>query len=136
MASLLLDTCAALWLMDGSPLSAPSRRAIREAANGPDGCFVSAFTAWEVGMLVARRRIALTLDPASWFERLMGLPGFHLTEVDVDILIAATGLPAQLRDPADRIIVATARARGLVIVTRDRPILEFADTGAVAAMRC
>lgn len=136
MAGLLLDTCAAIWLMDGSAMAPPSRRAIRDAVNGPDGCFVSAFTAWEVGMLVARRRIVLALDPASWFERLMELPGFRLADVDVDTLIAATRLPNDLRDPADRIIVATARARGLTIVTRDRPILEFAGTGAVAAMRC
>lgn len=87
-------------------------------------------------MLVARRLIALTLDPASWFERLMELPGIRLAEVDVDTLIAATLLPDVLRDPADRIIVATARARGLVIVTRDRPILAFARSGEVAAIRC
>lgn len=87
-------------------------------------------------MLVARRRIVLTLDPASWFGHLMELPGFRLAEVDVDTLIAATLLPDVLRDPADRIIVATARAKGLAIVTRDRPILEFAGSGAVAAIRC
>lgn len=87
-------------------------------------------------MLVARRRIVLTLDPASWFGHLMELPGFRLAEVDVDTLIAATLLPDALRDPADRIIVATARAKGLAVVTRDRPILEFASSGAVAAIRC
>jgi PIN domain nuclease of toxin-antitoxin system len=118
------------------PLSNPSKRAIREAVNGPDGCFVSAFSAWEVGMLVARRRIVLTLDPQSWFEQLMALPGFGLAEIDGETLIAATRLPDDLRDPTDRIIVATARARGLAIVTRDRPILGFAETGAVAAIRC
>jgi PIN domain nuclease of toxin-antitoxin system len=135
VAGLLLDACAAIWLMDGRPLSSASRRAIREAVNGPDGCFVSAFTAWEVGMLVTRRRIVLALDPQSWFEHLMALPGFRIAEVDVETLIAATRLPDDLRDPADRIIVATARARGHTIVTRDRPLLGFAETGAVAAIR-
>lgn len=136
MASLLLDTCAAIWLMSGSSLTVPARRAIRTAANSDEGCYVSAITAWEIAMLSLRRRVELTMTPEAWFNALLALPGFRLAELSPSILIASASLPEPLRDPADRMIVATARANGMIIVTRDRPILEFARSGAVSALAC
>jgi PIN domain nuclease of toxin-antitoxin system len=136
MASLLLDTCAAIWLMNGSPLAPPARRAIRDAVNGDDGCFVSPITAWEIAMLAVRRRIDLTMTPEAWFDALLAQPGFRLADLSPSILIASASLSEPLRDPADRIIVATARAHGLTVVTRDRPILDFASSGAVSALKC
>jgi PIN domain nuclease of toxin-antitoxin system len=136
MASLLLDTCAAIWLMSGSPLAPPARRAIRDAVNSEDGCFVSPFTAWEIATLAARRRIDLTMTPDAWFDALLALPGFRLAELSPSVLISSAFLPGTLRDPADRIIVATARAHGFTVVTRDRPILDFAQSGDVSALKC
>jgi PIN domain nuclease of toxin-antitoxin system len=132
----ILDTCAAIWLMQDARLSAEASDAIqRAAANG--GVFVSPITAWEIGQLVARGRLALTTAPNAWFQRLLEAPSLRLAEMTPDMLIASSFLPGSPpRDPADRIIAATARAADLSIVTRDRPLLAYAEEGHLKAIAC
>src|SRR5271157_5984093 len=70
----LLDTCAAIWLMGGDPLSVPSQTAMRSARTENLGIYLSPFTAWEIGTLVAKGRLHLTLSPEAWFETLLAMP--------------------------------------------------------------
>ena len=77
-------------------------------------------------MLVAKGGIALALTPDLWFERFCDLPGVTLAAMPPSVLVASTILPGQPPgDPADRILIATARAFGYVLVTRDEKILEY-----------
>lgn len=132
MTAILLDTCAALWLANGSPLADGAL----EALEGCDGIFVSPASAWELGQMTARRRLSLSMDTLLWWDALLDA-GVQLAVMDAATLIASSTLPgAQIRDPADRIIVATARARGFRIMTRDRPILTYAAAGYVQAIAC
>lgn len=88
-------------------------------------------------MLAAKGRFATTLPPRVGFARLLALPGVELADMTPDILISANELPWKVHaDPADRILIATARELGLRIVTRDRKILDYADKGHVLAMAC
>lgn len=129
---LLLDTCAALWVSDLAQLTAGGRVAIDRA----EVALVCPITAWEVGLLVSRGRMPLAFDPLSWFERLVA-SGAEPTELSPAVLIASSFLPgAVLRDPSDRIIVATARTLGVPILTRDRAILDYAAQGHVRAIPC
>lgn len=133
---LLLDTCAALWISNNDPLSEQSRQAINTAATS-DGIFISPISAWEVGLLTSKKRITLSMSTESWFDALLELPGICLVPMSPSVLIAASFLPGEpSSDPADRIIVATARAENLRIVTRDRKILDYADAGHVRALEC
>lgn len=121
--AVLLDTCAALWLANADRMSAASRAAIADAQAGP-GVFVSPISAREIGTLVARNRLVLSSSPEAWFARLLALPGMRLAPMSAEILIAATALPGTPpRDPADRIIVATARAFDWGVVTRDDALI-------------
>jgi PIN domain nuclease of toxin-antitoxin system len=87
-------------------------------------------------MLVSRRRIALAMPVLTWFEALVGA-GIDRAELSPAVLVAATELNApRLRDPADRIIAATARAFHYRLMTRDRPLLEFAAAGHASAIAC
>jgi PIN domain nuclease of toxin-antitoxin system len=133
---LLLDTCAVIWLFNRSPLSGASRAAIAAAAT--DRClFVSPFSAWEIGMLVKKGKIALTMSPSLWFSKVVEHPAITLADLNDDLLISSSFLPGEPPgDPADRIVVATARQERLAVVTRDRPILEYAGRGHVAALAC
>lgn len=133
---LLLDTCAVIWLFNRSRMSENSRKAIAQAAiNG--SLYVSPFSGWEIATLVKKGRIALTMSPQTWFTYVAEHPAVRLTPLDYPLLIDSCGLPADaLNDPADRIIVATARALRLAIVTRDRPILDYAQQGHVQGMEC
>jgi PIN domain nuclease of toxin-antitoxin system len=133
----LLDTCAALWLMSGDTMSAGSRTAIRGARAANLGVYVSPFTAWEIGTLTAKGRLQLTLSPEIWFETLLTLPGVRLAALTPTILLASTSLPGTPPpDPADRIIAATARVHGHVVITRDRKLLAYGREGHIRVKAC
>ena len=99
--------------------------------------YVSPYSGWEVGMLVSKGRLRLPEAPLDWFLRLLKRPGVKLAPMGTDILVAASFLPELVHgDPADRIIIATARSLGLHIVTSDRAILAYAQRGHVLALAC
>lgn len=134
---LLLDTCALVWIASGRRLAAPTAAALERAGESEVPPFVSPMTAWEIGMLVARGRLPLTLSPAAWLARTLAATGFRLVEQTPEILIDSSFMPGSPpRDPMDRIIIATAREHGLCLVTRDRAILAYASTGHVSALAC
>ena len=136
MRPILLDTCAAIWISQGDPLSEAAITALTEAELTPGAVLVSPITAWEIGTLVSRGRIALSRDPVGWFQTLIDV-GVDLAPMTPEILVASSFLPgSQLRDPADRILAATARAMNYRLMTRDRPILDFAAVGHLSAIAC
>ena len=137
--AVLLDTCAVIWLANGDPLENDADRGIIDAALA-DGVFVSPISAWEIGMLArpkVGRAIAFLPDPATWFARFMAGPAIRAAAFTADIAIAASGLPDPLHgDPADRLLIATARHMAIPIVTRDAKIIAYAAAGHVSAMAC
>ena len=117
-------------------MAAPAEAALLELQAADGALMVSPITAWEVGMLVAKGRLALTMSPQDWFRAALDA-GIELAELTPEILIGSSSLPGPpLRDPADRIIAATARRFGYRLMTRDRPLLAFAESGQVAAIPC
>jgi PIN domain nuclease of toxin-antitoxin system len=133
----LLDTYAAIWLLPGKPMSDAALAAIRTAREAGVGVYVSPFTAWEIGTLTAKGRIQLTLSADVWFETLLAFPGVRLAALTPKILLASTSLPGTPpSDPADRIIAATARLCGQIVVTRDQKLLDYAQAGHIRAMAC
>ncbi|HEX3536669.1 MAG TPA: type II toxin-antitoxin system VapC family toxin [Stellaceae bacterium] len=134
---MLLDTCAAVWLMNGDPLSDICRAAIAAAQVTNIGVFVSPITAWEIGTLATRNRIQLTLAPQAWFDTLLEWPGVRLAPMPPMILIASNFLPGTPpRDPADRIIAATAREFGHTIITRNGELSGYAASGHIELIAC
>ena len=136
-APLILDTCVLVWIVTMSDAAARARLILNAAHEAALPVYLSPFSAWEVGMLAAKGRFATTLPPRVGFARLLALPGVELADLTPDILISANELPWKVHaDPADRIIIATAREYGMRIVTRDRKILDYADKGHVMALAC
>ena len=137
MADYLLDTCAAIWLMNGDPLQDPAATELPLALERNGRLVVSPITAWEIATLSAKKRILLTLRPEVWFRKLCDIPGVTLADLPPSVFIASTTLPGELPgDPADRILIATAREFDYTLVTRDRQILNYAISGHVRAMAC
>lgn len=137
MTALLLDTCATIWISQNEPIAAEALETIDKAAREGDPIYVSPMTAWEIGLLNARGRLAMAMSPEDWFASLMRVPGMALAELTPKILIASSFLPGDPpRDPADRIIAATARALRLQLVTRDRLLLDYAEQGHIQAIAC
>ena len=135
--TLLLDTCATIWLSKDEPVSAEASDAVRRAAESGEPTYVSPITAWEIGMLAARGRMNLLMAPERWFERLLEAPGLRLADLPPNVLIASSFLPGTPpNDPADRILAATAREYGYTLVTRDRPLLDYAEQGHIRSLSC
>jgi len=135
--ALLLDTCAALWLVEDQPVRRDVARVVDEAgAYGAPG-FLSPVTAWEIGTLVSRGRLSLPTDPSSWFDYLLRATGLRLAKITPKILVASSNLPGRPpKDPAARIFAATAREFGGPLVTLDRLLLEYAAEGHIQALAC
>jgi len=135
--SVLLDTCAMIWLMDAAPMTQASLDAINAAQRAHAGVFVSPVSAWELATLVRKNRIQLLRPPEVWFDTMLRLPGMRLADMPPAVLIASANLPgAPPADPADRIIAATARAQGHTIITRDEELLPYGQAGHVAVLAC
>ena len=112
----LLDTCALIWLgMGGGDLSADAKRRIGVASS----LHYSSISAWEVARLQKEGKVAIPSDPAEFLADLADMYGISAIPPDDDIMLRAALLPDFHRDPADRIIIATALANGMAIVTAD-----------------
>jgi PIN domain nuclease of toxin-antitoxin system len=137
MTALLLDTCAAIWLSQDEPVAAEALEAVDNAARNGSLIYVSPMTAWEIGLLNARGRLAMSMSPDDWFDALLAVPGMALADLTPKVFIASSFLPGDPpRDPADRIIAATARALRLQLVTRDRRLLDYAEQGHIQVLAC
>ena len=132
MSDLLLDTCALLWLANGAEMTPESRTAIVSR-----NLHVSPISAWEIANLVRKSRIAFTLPVASWFRQTANKMDAATPQLTVEILVNSCGLPGSPPDdPADRIIIATAREADMTVVTRDKQILEYSRAGHVRTLVC
>jgi len=116
----VLDTHAWIWWAGASKkLSAKARRQIDESAK----LGVSAISCWEVAMLVAKGRLELDRDVLTWIDQALALPRVELLPLTPRIAVGSVALGDDFQgDPADRIIVATARELDAKLVTRDGPI--------------
>jgi PIN domain nuclease of toxin-antitoxin system len=133
---ILLDTCAALWIV-ADEVSAVSIEALAESLRVGLPVYVSPITAWEIGNLARKGRFKSNLSPMQWFEVLMSTPNTKLAELTPKLLLESAFLPGDLpKDPADRIIAATAREYGFTVMTRDRALLAYAKEGYLSAMEC
>ncbi len=129
-SKLLLDTHTLLWMVEDHPRlgSATAKVLNRTAQEGR--LMVSAITPWEIALLVAKKRIELHQESLAWIQSALSLPGMQLVPLEPEIAVASTCLPFEMHpDPADRIIVATARHLGATLVTADQILLGLAKQG-------
>jgi PIN domain nuclease of toxin-antitoxin system len=133
---LLLDTHVWVWFMSGdqTKLAPDIVRRIEGAIQGGQ-CFVSVISIWEVALLVTKGRLHLGGSVDAWVAVARRPPGVLVSELSPEVAIESTRLPAPFHsDPADRILVATARTVGAVLVTSDQRILGYAAAGHVRAI--
>jgi PIN domain nuclease of toxin-antitoxin system len=122
----LLDTHAWVWWVTGDKrLSRSAKRAI-ERASRRDTLALSFISIWEVAKKVEKRQLVLDRSLTDWLDAAIGRPGLQLIELTRRILEESCRLPQPFRgDPADQMIVATARDRDAVVVSRDRLIRTY-----------
>lgn len=118
---IVLDTHAWVWwVSDPRRLPERSRRAIQESLEAGEPVHVSTMSSWEVAMLVARGRLELTVALGEWIALAESAPEIAFVPVDNHIALRAVALEDfPHRDPADRLIAATALLMGATLITAD-----------------
>ena len=118
----LLDTCALVWLgMGGGELSAEAKRRISVASSL---CY-SSISAWKLTRLQKEGKIAIPATPEDFLSDLTAEYGITSIPPTDDVVIRAARLPDHHKDPADRIIIATALIHDLTVITGDKKFRQY-----------
>ncbi|MBI2604707.1 MAG: type II toxin-antitoxin system VapC family toxin [Deltaproteobacteria bacterium] len=127
----LLDTHTWIWWN-----TAPEKlsRGVRTAIEHPkknDVLLLSAISIWEVAKLIEKRRFRINIDTRLWVEQALDIPRLRIAELTPEIAVHSTELPRPIHDdPADQIILATARIENAVVLSKDRLILDYPNVKA------
>jgi PIN domain nuclease of toxin-antitoxin system len=129
---IILDTHVWVWWVHSDEKITSTQAEIIKA-NETDIIGVSAISAWEIAKLVEYNRLELPCPLQEWFYEALSYPGVRLIELTPEIAIESTKLPGEFhRDPADQIIVATARLYDSSLITSDSKILKYPYVNIVA----
>ena len=122
----VLDTHAWIWWVAEDPrLSSPARDAI-ERARGENTLWPSGFSIWEVAKKTQKGQLLLDRPLDDWIDRATAPTGLHVAELTRSVLVESCRLPGGFGgDPADGIIIATARSLGAALVTKDQRIRDY-----------
>ena len=129
MTAALLDTHVLIWWLNDLTRLSPQQREVVEAASPDAPMHVSDISLWEVAMLQSLGRIRLALPLREWLDRAVAPPLVRRHGISPAIAAEMAALPDSFhRDPADRVLVATARVLGATLLTSDRRIADASLT--------
>ena len=134
---LLLDTHIWIWLINGSDKLKSTKMLRKIEESSKKGLIrISAISLWEVAMLEAKERIRFPLNCLDWIQQALNAPGTSLVPLDAEIAVESTRLPGNFSglDPADQILIATARKIGAALVTQDKAILQYGKQNHVRVL--
>jgi PIN domain nuclease of toxin-antitoxin system len=123
----LLDTHCWVWAQFGNveKFSRQGWQFLQRAAQRGD-LRVSIISVWEVGLLEAKGRLKLKMSCLEWVNQALATPGLSLVPLTPEIAIESSRLPGEMHaDPADRILIATARITGARLLTKDEGLLDY-----------
>jgi PIN domain nuclease of toxin-antitoxin system len=122
---IVLDTHIWVWWVHGDERLRARHLEILQQ-NEKTGLGVSVISCWEIAKLVELKRLTLPIPVLDWFEKALSYPGVRLLDLTPEIAAESTALPSEFhRDPADQIIVATARIHDCPVLSIDRKILDY-----------
>jgi PIN domain nuclease of toxin-antitoxin system len=122
---IVLDTHIWIWWVNNSPrLTKPHKQWIQDYQ--VQGLGISIISCWEVAKLVEKNRLVLSVPVDEWLQTALAYPGIQLLNLTVPILVQSTQLTGFHNDPADQIIVATAKVYDCLLLTADGKILDYA----------
>ncbi len=128
---ILVDTHVLVWWQCSSERLAERHLAMLRD-HEREGILVSAISFWEVALLVSKRRLDLNAPLSEWTARVLADPTLEVVPASPQVLIESTRLPGLFYpDPADRIIVATAREHDLALLTEDARVLAYGHVRSV-----
>lgn len=121
---IVLDTHIWIWWVnDSSRLTEQYKQWIQDYQ--PQGLGISIISCWEVAKLVEKNRLVLSIPVDEWLKTALAYPGIQLLDLTVPIVVQSTQLSGFHNDPADQIIVATAKVYDRFLLTADSKILNY-----------
>jgi PIN domain nuclease of toxin-antitoxin system len=128
---ILLDTHTWIWSHSATKLLSGNVKKLIEKTQ-TDQRAIASISIWEFAMMVTKGRINVKIDPKRWLNNSIDNSGLRVIELTPEIAMESCNLPGDFhKDPADRIIVATARAHNLTLLTKDRKIIEYPHVQAI-----
>ena len=126
MNNLVLDTHVFIWYLTGdTTLPVKSRQLINQHLTKAN-VYISAISCWEMAMLEQKKRIVLTEPCLQWIHEGLQGSGIQVLELTPQICVESCALPGNLHgDPADRMIIASARTTHSQLLTRDQSIIAY-----------
>lgn len=122
---IVLDTHIWIWWVNGGTQLTQEYQDYIQSQES-HGLGISIISCWEVAKLVERNRLILSIPVDQWLDQALAYPGIYLLELTPNICVESTQLPGEFhRDPADQILVATARVYDCPLVTMDSKILSY-----------
>jgi len=136
LSVILLDTHVFIWYVNGNEeLRKPTRKIIDTAIQN-NTLYLAAISLWEISMLDAKKRIILEMPCLEWLNHAIKEIRLQILPITPAIAIESCHLPGGFHeDPADRLIVATARVEGLALATRDTKILTYSQSKYLAVVK-
>ena len=129
---IVLDTHTLVWWAGGAPMLSKKAKAVIKKEQDGGEIIVSSISAWEIALLVQRGRLLLAMDVQNWLATVAKIEAVRFAPVDVEIATKSVDLPANFHnDPADRMIVATARKFAAPLVTKDEKIRAYAHVKTI-----
>ena len=136
MNLVLLDTHVWVWLLNGDQKLNPKALRAIEKSLSEEAVLLSAISPWEVAMLVNKGRLTLDRDVGEWVNTAASIPGIRIEPITPGIAVASTRLPGNIHpDPADRLIAATARHLGAILITDDQLLLDYGAARHLKALK-
>ena len=125
----LLDTHTWIWWNMNPKKLSPKVTGLISKPNQYDELLLSAISPWEFCKLLEKNKIGISCNPEDWMRIALDMPKLRLVPLSPQIAYKSTILPQPFHnDPADQIIVATARNENATILTKDEKILEYQHT--------
>ncbi|MCF8119436.1 MAG: type II toxin-antitoxin system VapC family toxin [Deltaproteobacteria bacterium] len=127
----LLDTHVWIWAHSQTHLLSQNAKALIQRT-APGERAIASISMWEFAMMVTKGRITVKIDPKRWLHNATTKSGLRIMELTPEIAMEACNLPGDFhKDPADRIIVATARTHKLTLLTKDSKIRVYPNVKAI-----
>lgn len=129
---IVLDTHAWIWWVNGDRrLSSKARKAI-ERAGARSELYLSVYSIWELAKKVEKGQLSLDRPLDEWLDAALSVAGLQVADLSRTLAVDSCRLPQPFHgDPADQIIVATARAHGAILVTRDARLRDYSHVRTV-----
>ena len=128
----LLDTHTWVWWVANDPRMSKRAKTVVEKAARRGDLWVSMISIWEVAKKVEKRRLVLDRPLDLWLEEAVAVDGLRWSELTRPVLLESCRLPPPFHgDPADQLIVATARHLGASVVTKDERIRGYDEVRSI-----